>query len=162
MQPDYIYGQGNTPHSGTPVGKFGNGKSHGCGPFALYNTLFALGRNPDIKQIIRNIRYAGGFVLGGLFGTSPKALVNYLRALGYKTNISYLPRNIEKLTESADIFILFYIWRRRFKIGIHYVMIRYADGGYLVYNQYANDLRPRRYPYINGRFAALGVITIMN
>ena len=157
---DYIYGQGNPPYSCLRIGKWGNGKAHGCGPFAVYNALLVLRDTKNPVRIIRHIKDARGFVFGGYFGTKPKAMMKYIQACGYKAQIFYLPFDIERRIKDADVSILQYIWRRKFKIGIHYITVRYQDGEYFVYNQYSNDIKPRRYLRIKGRFTVLGLIRV--
>ena len=167
VKQDYIYGQRNGTYADLPIGRFGSGKNHGCGPFAVYNALLALGANSATPtEIIRRIGENNGIAFGGLFGTRPKALAACLKELGYAASFSYIVMNrtrkcgIDRLVKESDASILLYIWRRRFKIGLHYVMIKHTEDGFLVYNQYGNDTEVRVYQSLKGLFAVLGIIKI--
>ena len=155
---DYIYGQ--EVLKDIKIGAFGNGKSHGCGPAAVYNAMIALtGSSEPIGEIVRFLKKAGGFNFGGLFGTRPSALVKYIRHSGFNcAGISYLPADVDKLIKESDAGILLYIWRRGAKIGAHYITIIHTDGQYLVYNEFNNDTAPRAYSTI--KKTAVGLIRI--
>ena len=151
---DYVYGQANEPYCSMRIGAVGNGKSHGCGPFAVYNTLLALNGRADLSDIIWYLERVGGINLGGLFGTNPEAMAGYLQM-----DITYLPKGIDG--RIRDIGILMYYWRRGAKIGFHYVMIKAERDGYLIYNEHSNDMEPRRYPSIEEWALQKGYVLIL-
>ena len=158
----YIYGQGRQPQDQLRIGPWGRGGSHGCGPFAVYNALYALDKNcksdkPELQppnrsadpaDIIRFFEEKGGFNLGGLLGSNPWTLVKCLKSKGHKAKISYLPRKIDRQLKENPVNILMYFWRKGFKIGGHYVMIRYIDEEYQIYNEHGNDTTQHTYPSI--------------
>jgi len=156
----FIHGQGSPPQGAMNIGSTGNGVDNGCGPFAIYNALFylnggaqipntpsdasawyrehlaqrraALATNPS--RIIFDLESMGGFNLGGRAGTNPETMVHYLqRIAGRHTTVNYLPENLDAQIRSSRVSILLYIGNLADGY-VHYVMVRYTGGGFLVYN----------------------------
>ena len=49
------------------------------------------------------------------------------------------------MVKDSDVCILFYYWRKKFKIGAHFTAVRYADGKFIGYNTYTNSQGPDDY-----------------
>ena len=147
MRSGYIHGQGHPPQANLQIGALGNGKMHGCGPFAIYNALFLLesGGNNDLTEdereriarrpsdIIYFLERAGGFNAHGKLGTNPEAIADYLRSEG-GVNVSrpiYMPGNLDNLIRSSRASILLYARDLGY---VHYVMVRYVGGAFWIYN----------------------------
>jgi len=148
MEIGFVYNQWNAPYSNFVLGRFGTGRSNGCGPIAVYNALFYLrgghlilpnmsedtpaniernAARAEIAQnpasIIRFLEISGGVNGFGAAGTNPLVLVDYLRNAGYQAEISYLPRNLDSRIQESDVSIFLYSGGGLY---IHYVMIRFS------------------------------------
>ena len=146
----FIYGQGNSPQRYLAIGLLGNGASHGCGPFAIYNALFSMlgNKRPEPAVIIRDLELRGGFNIGGLFGTNPMAVIDVLSNFGYDVEHINDFNNINQYIRDSQISILLYRGGNSAveTIFTHYIMIRYMNGTFYKYNVGAND---QTYSYVN-------------
>jgi hypothetical protein len=160
MRAGFIHGQGLPPQNGLRM-MVGNGDGHGCGPFSVYNSLFALkggaelddipSAPAEVNELLANNRYAlaedpadiirfvgraGGFNVAGLAGSNPEVLADYLRRKGHNVKMSYLPQDLDEAIRSAGTAILLYSGGGSY---IHYVMVRYANEMFYIYNYFWNS-----------------------
>ena len=51
----------------------------------------------------------------------------------------------DEAAKNADVCILFYYWRKKFKIGAHFVTVQYQDGKFTGYNTFRTSDGPDDY-----------------
>lgn len=138
---NYILDQKDQAFAGR---KFGAASlSHGgCGAVAVYNLLCTLGQQPNLDQILEQLRCRRAPLLMGFLGTLPRRLLGYLQELGYDAVLSREPSRFDDLARSADGAILWYTWHRGLRFGIHFFHLRPVPGGYLAYNLYSGQRAP--------------------
>lgn len=132
-----IYSQNAIPKDQYRYG-FRSSAKTGCGWIATYNALCLLGKDPNIEEIIsfyeRELPLINGNV--GTFILSP---VHYFLTHGYKVRYSANKAKFDEIARDADVSILFFWWRYKYKIGPHFVALHEVDNGFYGYNTYANS-----------------------
>lgn len=141
--PELIYNQTQIPKEQYRYG-FRSSAAVGCGWIALYNALTLLGKRVNIPALIRRLERALPLVNGnaGTFAATPVFL---LRSLGFSTHTTADPRQFDSLAKEAPVCILFYYWRTKWRIGSHFVALRYENGQFWGYNTYTNSTGPDPY-----------------
>ena len=130
---NYIENQNNSGWENIQYG-LKNLNHSGCGIFATYNTLIALGvkvTSADLVDIITEYEKSGN-TLGGLAGTSPLAISKYLTKRGHQVKVEYdtSDESLDRLGESTtySAFIdLSLLSDTDVRAGGHYVGISRKD-----------------------------------
>lgn len=119
-------------------GLFGNVAANGCGAIALYNVLLASGIELTLGEIIRGLRLRLGLPFGGICGANCFIVAAYL-GHWLKLRLRFLFLGDLSAYSQCDSVIIMYYWRRKFKLGAHYICgIRAEDGCFDFYNYSAN------------------------
>ena len=84
-------------------------------------------------------------LLHGNMGTSFWGPIPLFRKWGFPVKVSARPGEFDAMAKEADACILFYRWRKKWKLGAHFVALRYLNGSFLGYNTYRNSTGPDRY-----------------
>lgn len=140
---DLIYNQRDIPKDQHRYG-FRASANVGCGWVATYNALRLLGYKTDIDQLIRYYEWQLP-LLHGNAGTSFWGPAVCLRKWGFPTQIITDRSRFDESAKSADVCILFYHWRRKHKLGAHFVALHHSDKGFIGYNTYRNSNGPDAY-----------------
>jgi len=116
----------------------------GCGWIATYNALRLLGYRPRPEKLIKHYEKMLPLVHGnmGTFIYAP-AMFFYMAGFGVKTT-----RNRKKFDEIAaksDVSILYFWWKKGFKVGAHFVAVRHTADGFVGYNTYRKSKGPDFY-----------------
>ena len=110
----------------------------GCGWIAAYNALRLMGYYIQPEKLIRSYeRHLP--LLNGPFGTFILEPFFFFKTRGFKVRLSAKQRDFDELAKSADACIMFYYWRRKFKMGAHFVSLQYKDGAFVGYNTFSNS-----------------------
>ena len=132
-----IYNQKDIPPKQWRYG-FRSSAATGCGWIAAYNALRLMGYYIQPEKLIRSYeRHLP--LLNGPFGTFILEPAWFFKKRGFSVKISPKQRNFDRLAMKADVCILFYYWRRRFRMGAHFVTVQYKDGRFLGYNTFTNS-----------------------
>ncbi len=115
----YIINQDATAH--IPYGRMPSDYS-GCGWIAAYNFLRVMGKNPNPRQLARQL--ATGWFKGGM-GTGPLRLRQFLAGKGYRFAVCHSRRAAPALAHNAKAGILMYVSGIH---GLHYVTFAAAQG----------------------------------
>ena len=116
----------------------------GCGWIATHNALRLLGYETDIRELIRYYERQLPLIHGNA-GTSFWGPAELLRRWGFPVKLSAKLGNFDVLARESDVCILFYHWRRGYKLGAHFVALRYTDRGFVGYNTYRTSTGPDCY-----------------
>lgn len=110
----------------------------GCGWIAVYNALCILGNPMEPKKLIRKLERMFPLIHGnaGTFALAPAIL---LKRMGYSVGVTVCRRKFDAQAKAARACILFYYWRKGWRIGAHLVALQSTDAGFVGYNTYRNS-----------------------
>lgn len=116
----------------------------GCGWVAVYNALCILKRPLLPEEIIRRLERQMPVLNGpaGTFVCSPALL---MKQLGYRVQLTAKREDFDEAAKNARVCILYYYWRRKWKVGIHFVTLRWMDDHFEGYNTFSTSDGPDNY-----------------
>ena len=65
--------------------------------------------------------------------------------MGFSTEVILDRKRFDSAAKEADVCILFYRWRRKAKLGAHFVALHHTGTGFVGYNTYRNSTGPDPY-----------------
>ena len=140
---DLIYNQRKIPREQWRYG-FRSSAAVGCGWIATHNALRLLGYRTDIEKLIRY--YEGQLpLIHGNAGTSFWGPAVCFKKWGFPLEVCADRRQFDAVVERSDVCILFYHWRKTWKLGAHFVALHRKEKGIVGYNTYRNSLGPDVY-----------------
>ena len=93
----------------------------------------------------------------GNLGTEAWGPYIFFRQKGYDVHFVLKREKFDEAAKAADVCILFYRWKRKWKLGAHFVALHHRDNGFTGYNTYTNSTGPDRYgPSLDGFLKAKG------
>ena len=140
---DMIYCQRDIPRDQLRYG-FRASADTGCGWIATYNALRILGRWAEPKELIRWYERQLP-LLHGNTGTICFAPAIFFRHHGFRTKLELRREKFDALVAESPVCILFYYWRKKWKLGAHFVALHKTEAGILGYNTYTNSSAPDPY-----------------
>ena len=140
---DLIYNQRNIPKNEYRYG-FRASADVGCGWVATHNALRLMGYKTDIEELIRYYEWQLPLIHGNA-GTSFWGPAVCFRNWGFPVEVVLDRKKFDDAAKAADSCILFYRWRKKAKLGAHFVALRHTDKGFVGYNTYRNSTRPDGY-----------------
>lgn len=140
---DLIYCQRDIPKEQWRYG-LRTSAATGCGWIATYNALRLLGCEAEPEALIRYYERQVP-LLHGNAGTLALAPVWYFRRHGFGVEHTSCYDRFDDLAKKSDVCLLFYYWRRKWKIGAHFVALEHRDGRFIGYNTYRNSAGPDSY-----------------
>ena len=144
-----IYNQNDIPSQEHRYGLRASAAT-GCGWIATYNVLQLMGCKTDIDQLIRYYEWQLPLIHGNA-GTSFWGPALCFKNWGFPVSILTDRRKFDAAAKDADACILFYRWRRDWKLGAHFVALHHTEEGFVGYNTYRNSTGPDMYgPSLEG------------
>ena len=140
---DLIYCQQDIPRDQWRYG-LRSSAAVGCGWIATYNALRLMGYQAKPENLIRYYEWQLPLVHGNA-GTSCWGPALRFRQWGFPVKMTADRKRFDDLAKESDACILFYRWRRGWKLGAHFVALEYRDGGFVGYNTYRNSKGPDHY-----------------
>ncbi|MGM9549644.1 MAG: hypothetical protein ACI3V5_07345 [Faecousia sp.] len=140
---DFIFNQHDIPKEQYRYGLRASADV-GCGWIATYNALRLLGYRTDIEALIRYYEWQLPLIHGNV-GTSFWAPAVCFRQWGFPVRVVVNPGRFDAEAKSADACILFYRWRRKCRLGAHFIALHHTSGGFVGYNTYRNSTGPDHY-----------------
>lgn len=140
---DLIYNQHSIPKRQWRYGLRSSGAT-GCGWIATYNALRLMGREAEPQKLIRYFQRQIP-IINGNFGTFLFSPAIYFLQHGFQVTCGLSRKKFDERVKNSDVGILFYFWRRKCRVGAHFVTVRYEDGCFVGYNTYSNSTGPDRY-----------------
>ena len=113
----------------------------GCGWIATYNALRLMGYRAQPEKLIRMYEWMLPLVHGN-GGTTILAPALAFKHWGFPVRIVADSRKFDEAARESDAVIVFYYWRKKWKIGGHFVTVHYQDGRFTGYNTYNNSKGP--------------------
>ena len=116
----------------------------GCGWIATYNALQLMGYEAEPCKLIRFYLWMMPLI-NGIFGTSFWCLPLFFKMHGFQIKVSFRKKKFDEMVRGADVCVLLYSWRRKWKYGAHYVTLQEKNGQVVGYNTYTNSTGPDVY-----------------
>ena len=138
-----IYCQRDIPRGELRYG-FRASAETGCGWIATYNALRLLGKRADKQELIRYYERQLPLVHGNA-GTSFWGPAAFFLHHGFRVEPEVRRERFDDLAERSKVCILFYYWRKGWKLGGHFVALHKTDRGIVGYNTYRNSTGPDCY-----------------
>ena len=140
---DLIYNQTKIPRKKWRYG-FRTSAATGCGWIATYNALRLMDYRAEPEELIRYYERQFPLVHGNA-GTSILAPALFFIHHGFPVEVISRREKFDELVKASDVCILFYYWRKKWKLGAHFTTVRYRDGKFIGYNTYTNSAGPDDY-----------------
>ena len=140
---DLIYNQRKIPKDQWHYG-LRSSAAVGCGWIATHNALRLMGYKTDIPELIRYYEWQLPLIHGNA-GTSTFGPAVLFRQWGFPVTTCLRRERFDETACGSDVCILFYHWRRGWKLGAHFVALRHTPDGFIGYNTYRNSTGPDRY-----------------
>lgn len=140
---DLIYNQQDIPKDKWRYGLRASA-AVGCGWIATHNALRLMGYKTDIDQLIRYYEWQLPLIHGNA-GTSFWGPALCFRSWGFPVEVCFHARQFDAVASRSDVCILFYRWRRQYKLGAHFVALEKTPDGFIGYNTYRNSTGPDKY-----------------
>lgn len=116
----------------------------GCGWIATYNALRLMGYRAEPEALIGYYEKQLPLIHGNM-GTSILGPAVCFKQMGFATHVTARREEFDRTAKEADVCILFYHWRRDWKLGAHFVTVEYKNGAFVGYNTFRNSTGPDRY-----------------
>ena len=103
-----------------------------------------MGYHPDAEELIRYYERQLPLIHGNA-GTMIQGPAVFFRQHGFAVETLSVPERFDEAVKNADVAILFYYWRKKYKFGAHFVTVRYGEGRFTGYNTYRTSVGPDDY-----------------
>jgi hypothetical protein len=140
---DLIYNQTKIPKDQWRYG-FRTSAATGCGWIATYNALRLMNYRAKPEELIRYYERQLPLVHGNA-GTNILGPAAFFSHHGFDVQVVSCREKFDDLAKECPVCILFYYWRKKYKLGAHFTTLRYADGRFIGYNTYTNSEGPDDY-----------------
>jgi len=140
---DLIYNQTHIPKDQLRYG-LRSSAAVGCGWVATYNALRLLGYRAEKEDLIRYYERQLPLIHGNA-GTSFWGPALCFRQWGFPVTVETRRSHFDALVDRSDVCILFYHWRKKLKLGAHFVTLRRQGSQIVGYNTYRNSTGPDSY-----------------
>lgn len=140
---DLIYNQHEIPKEQWRYG-FRSSAAVGCGWIATYNALRLMGYRAEPEALIRMYEKMLP-LLHGNGGTTVLAPAFCFKKWGFPVETAWKREEFDALAGKSDVCILFYHWKKDWKMGAHFVAVRRTEDGFIGYNTFKNSRGPDRY-----------------
>ena len=137
---DLIYCQRDIPKNQWRYG-LRTSAAVGCGWIATYNALRLMGYRAKPEDLIRMYERMFPLVHGNGGTTIPAPALAFKR-WGFPVRVLTDRKKFDEAAKESDACIVFYYWRKKWKIGGHFVTVHHKDGRFVGYNTYNNSKGP--------------------
>lgn len=140
---DLIYNQHHIPEEKWRYG-FRPSAATGCGWIATYNAMRLMRYRVDIEELICWFERQLPLIHGNAGTTLPAPAVRF-RKWGFPVEVVVNPARFDRAATEADVCVLFYRWRKGYKLGAHFVALHHSFDGFIGYNTFKTSTGPDRY-----------------
>lgn len=137
---DLIYNQHHIPADKWRYG-FRASADTGCGWIATYNAARLMGYRVDIEELICWFERTLPLIHGNAGTTLPAPALRF-KQWGFPVKIVMNPRRFDEEAKHAGACILFYRWRKKWKLGAHFAALQHTSDGFVGYNTFKNSTGP--------------------
>lgn len=140
---DLIYNQKEIPKDRWRYG-LRTSAATGCGWIATYNALRLMNYRAKPEDLICYYERLLPLIHGNAGTTIPGPAVFFIQQ-GFPVKMTAKRKDFDCLAKESDVCILFYRWRRGWKMGAHFVTVRFNGTEFVGYNTFRNSTGPDRY-----------------
>lgn len=140
---DLIYNQTKIPKDQWRYG-LRSSAATGCGWIATYNALRLMDYQAEPEELIRYYERQLPLIHGNA-GTIIQGPAFFFRGAGFPVETLSVTERFDEAVKNADVAILFYYWRRKLKLGAHFVTVQYKNGKFTGYNTFRTSDGPDDY-----------------
>ena len=140
---DLIYNQHHIPRDQWRYG-FRSSAATGCGWIAVHNALRLMRYRVNIDELICWFERQLPLIHGNA-GTAILAPALRMHRWGFPVKIVVSPKRFDESAKNADTCILFYRWRKKWKLGAHFVALHHMPKGFIGYNTFKTSAGPDHY-----------------
>lgn len=140
---DLIYNQHRIPKAQWRYG-LRSSAATGCGWIATYNALRLLGYRAKPEELIRMYEKMLPVVHGNA-GTTFWGPAVCFKQWGFPVTMVFDRGKFDAAAMESDVCILFYRWRKDWKMGAHFVAVERTGEGFVGYNTFKNSTGPDTY-----------------
>ncbi|MBR4291881.1 MAG: hypothetical protein IKT52_14785 [Oscillospiraceae bacterium] len=140
---DLIYNQTKIPKNQWRYG-LRTSAATGCGWIATYNALRLMGYSAKPEDLIRYYERQLPLIHGN-GGTIIQGPALFFQKHGFRVETLSVEERFDEAAKQADVCILFYYWRKKFRIGAHFVTVQHKDGRFTGYNTFRTSDGPDDY-----------------
>lgn len=137
---DLIYNQRQIPKAQWRYG-LRSSAATGCGWIATYNALKLLGYYAKPEDLIRYYKRQLPLIHGNT-GTSFWGPALCFRQWGFPVKMLTKRERFDQAAKESGACIVFYHWRKKWKLGAHFVAVHWNEGKFVGYNTYRNSHGP--------------------
>ena len=112
----------------------------GCGWVAVYNALRLMGYSPKAERVIEFFEKQIP-VINGNMGTFKYSPALFFRKMGFSVKVSHRKSRFDAIAKDSDAVIVYFWWRKKLRIGAHFVAVHHTARGFVGYNTYSNSKR---------------------
>ncbi len=141
---DLIYCQRDIPKDKWRYG-FRSSAATGCGWIATYNALLLMGYDNVKPESLIRFYERQLPLLHGNTGTSTIAPAIFFKRHGFDVQCTANRKRFDDMAKESDVCILYYWWRRKWKLGAHFVTLQHTESGFIGYNTYRTSKGPDKY-----------------
>ena len=143
MEQNLIFNQCRIPKAQWRYG-FRSSAAVGCGWIATYNALQLLGSSAEPEDLLADYERQLPLIHGNV-GTSIWGPALYFKSRGYCVRTVLDRSRFDQTVAESDVCILFYFWRKKCRLGAHFVALHRTETGITGYNTYRNSTGPDPY-----------------
>ena len=140
---DLIYNQTKIPKNQWRYG-LRTSAATGCGWIATYNALRLMDYRAVPEELIRYYERQLPLIHGN-GGTIIQGPALFFQKHGFPVETLSVTERFDEAAKNADVCILFYYWRKKIKIGAHFVTVQYKNGKFTGYNTFRTSSGPDDY-----------------
>ena len=140
---DMIYNQHRIPAEQWRYG-FRTSAATGCGWIATYNALRIMGWGVEPEALIAWYERMLPLIHGNCGTTLPAPAIRF-HQWGFPVSLVVRQEKFDEAAKNADACILFYRWRRRYRLGAHFAALHHTQEGFVGYNTYKNSTGPDKW-----------------
>lgn len=140
---DLIYNQRHIPPEQYRYG-FRASAATGCGWIATYNAMRLMNYRVDIDELICWFEQQLPLIHGNAGTTLPAPALRF-RKWGFPVEIVVNPKRFDEAAKASDVCVLFYRWRKNWKLGAHFTALHHTEQGFIGYNTFKTSAGPDRY-----------------
>ena len=140
---DLIYNQHDIPADQWRYG-FRTSAATGCGWIATYNALRLMGYRVDVQELINWYERMLPLIHGNAGTTIPAPALRF-KTWGFPVDVVLDQKKFDDAAKNADACLLFYRWRKGYRLGAHFVALHHTETGFIGYNTFKSSTGPDRY-----------------
>ena len=140
---DLIYNQRQIPKDQWRYG-LRTSAATGCGWIATYNALRLMGYKTNIEELIRYYEFQLPLIHGNA-GTSFWGPAACFRNWNFPVELCFDNAKFDDVVNRSKVCILFYRWRKEWKLGAHFVALHRTGERITGYNTFRTSTGPDDY-----------------